>query len=103
AQQFARTGGRKLYSPLVSGAVGGPVRFTARLSEALPWTVTVADATGKVVGAGSGTGTAVDWTWDSKMAPPGAYSWAIAAGPTVRPATGTLGAKVTALTLTKLR
>ncbi len=102
AQQVARTGGPKLYSPVVSGAVGGPVRFTGRLSEPLPWSVTVEDATGNVVGAGSGTGTAVDWTWDSKAALPGAYSWALAAGPTVRPATGTLGAKVTALTLTKL-
>ena len=103
AQQVARTGGPKLYSPVVSGAVGGPVRFTGRLSEPLPWTVTVTDATGKVVGAGSGAGTAVDWTWDSRSAPPAAYSWAIAAGPLVRSATGTLGAKVTALTLTKLR
>jgi len=104
AQEVARTGGPKLYAPVVSGALGGPIRFTGRLSEALAWAVTVKDATGKVVAAGSGTGTAVDWTWDSKGAVPGAsYSWAIEAGPTVRPATGTLGAKLAALTLTKSR
>src|SRR5207253_10699758 len=31
AQQVARTGGAKRYSPLAPGAVGGPVRSTARL------------------------------------------------------------------------
>ncbi len=104
AQQVARTGGPKLYAPVVSGTLGGMIRFTGRLSDPLPWAVTVKDATGKVVGAGSGTGTAVDWTWDSKGALPGmSYSWAIEAGPSVRPATGTLVAKLTALTLTKVR
>ena len=36
-------------SPEADGSVGGPVRFTARLSEALPWTVEVKDAAGTVV------------------------------------------------------
>ena len=30
------------------------MRFQARLSEPLPWTVTVADATGNVVASGTG-------------------------------------------------
>ncbi len=102
AQQVAETGGPKLYAPAAAGALGGPVRFTAKLSAAMPWTVTVRDAAGKVVAAGTGSGTAVDWTWDSKSAAPGAsYAWVISAGADLRPASGTLGAKTTALTLTK--
>jgi flagellar hook assembly protein FlgD len=102
AKQVALAGGPKLYAPSAAGALGGPVRFTAKLSASLPWTVTVRDASGKVVGAGSGTGTTVDWTWDSKGSTPGAsYPWVISAGTDVRPASGTLGAKITALTLTK--
>ena len=104
AQQVARTGLPKLYAPVVSGTLGGPIRFTARLSQDLPWTVTVKDVTGNVVGTGTGTGAAVDWTWDSRGSLPGAgYSWRIDGGATVRPALGTIGAKVTALALTKVR
>jgi hypothetical protein len=97
-----RTGGSglpKLYEPVVRGAVGGQVRFTARLSVALPWTVTVADAAGNRVAAGAGVGTAVDWTWDATGAPQGAYVWSIDAGLTVLPARGTLG-RAAALSLT---
>jgi flagellar hook assembly protein FlgD len=102
SQQVAQTGGPKLYAPVVAGALGGPIRITAKLSVALPWTVTVRDAGGKIVGAGNGTGTTVDWTWDSKGSIPGAsYQWVISAGLEVRPASGTLGAKATSLTLTK--
>src|SRR5262249_15248974 len=64
AKAVAATGLPKLYAPVVSGKIGGAVRFTARLSSAVPWTVTVSDATGAVVVSGSGTGTTVDWTWD---------------------------------------
>jgi flagellar hook assembly protein FlgD len=102
AQQVAQTGGPKLYAPAVSGSLGGLVRFTAKLSASLPWTVTVRDSTGKVVAAGSGSGTAVDWTWDSKGSTPGAsYPWVISGGADVRPASGTIGATLTVLTLTK--
>src|SRR5207237_3077558 len=97
AQQVARTGLPKLYAPVVSGTLGGPIRFTARLSQDLRWTVTVKDATGNVVGRGKGTGTgaAVDWTWDSRGSLPGAgYSWRIDGGCTVRPALGSIGASV---------
>jgi hypothetical protein len=104
AHDTAATGAPKLYAPLARGTLGGSVRFTGRLSAALPWTVTVRDAAAAVVGAGSGTGTAIDWTWDARAANPAApYSWVMAAGSTVRPASGTLGAKLAALTLTNLR
>ncbi len=91
ARRVARTGLPKLYAPSVAGAAGGPVRFQARLSSALPWTVTIADSRGKVVATGTGTGTVADWTWRS---PPGkgSYTWTISA-PGILPATGTLGRK----------
>ena len=88
----ARTGLPKIYEPVASGAVGGPVRFTARLSASASWTVTVRDEAGTVVAGGSGTGTAVDWTWDSSAADPKQqYTWTIAA-PDARSAVGTIGA-----------
>jgi hypothetical protein len=104
AQRVATTGGPKLYAPRVTGSLGGPIRFTGRFSTALPWTVTVLDPTGGVAASTTGTGTSVDWTWDSKTAIPGAaYTWTIAAGTGVRPASGTLGGKLAALTVTKLQ
>jgi hypothetical protein len=92
ADGAAQLGLPKLYAPVVFGALGGPIRFTARLSEALPWTVTIADAAGATLAQGTGFGTAVDWTWSSAGVVPGAYSYRIEAGASVRPATGTLGA-----------
>ena len=104
ASRVAQTGLPKLYAPIVSGTVGGPVRFTARLSSALPWTVTVADATGAIVATGTGTGANVDWTWDATHAVVGAaYTWTIAAGATVRAAVGVIGGTLPTLTLTDLR
>jgi hypothetical protein len=104
ANRVAQTGLPKLYAPIVSGTIGGLVRFTARLSSALPWTVTVADATGAVVATGMGLGTSVDWTWDSSLDPPGAaYTWLISAGATVRAAVGVYGGKLAALTLANVR
>ena len=101
ARAAAGTGLPKLYEPVVRGAVGRSVRFTARLSAPLAWSVTVTDAAGATVATGTGTGTAVDWTWDSVAAPPGRYVWTIAAGPAVLPATGSLaGGAATTLTLT---
>jgi N-acetylmuramoyl-L-alanine amidase len=58
----------KLYSPRVRGTLGARIRFTGRLTAPLPWTVTVRDALGKTVAVGTGTGSAVDWTWDSAAA-----------------------------------
>jgi flagellar hook assembly protein FlgD len=93
AKRVAATGLPKLYAPTVAGVVGSPVRFQARLSSVLAWTVTVADRTGKTVASGAGEGSVVDWTWRSAGAPKGAYTWTIAA-PGLRVASGVLG-KVT--------
>ncbi|HEX7144719.1 MAG TPA: peptidoglycan recognition protein [Gaiellaceae bacterium] len=100
ARQAASDGLPKLYAPSARGTLGGQVRFRARLSEALPWTVTVADATGAVVANGTGTSQDVDWTWDASTAVPGSYSWTIAAGDNVLPASGTIGAKPVVLAIT---
>ena len=37
----------KLYAPVVRGKIGGPVAFSARLSSALPWTITVIGPDGR--------------------------------------------------------
>jgi len=100
ARQAASDGLPKLYAPSVRGTIGGQVRFQARLSQPLPWTVTVADATGAVVASGTGTSQEVDWTWDAATAVPGSYSWTIAAGDNVLPASGTIGAKPVVLAIT---
>ena len=107
AREVAATGLPKIYSPVVFGALGGKVRFTARLSSSVPWTVTVADALGHVVASGTGTSRDVDWTWDATMAPRGRYTYTIAAGGTgaaaARPATGTIGQSLPQLSVTELR
>ena len=79
-------GGPKIFAPQVDLTEVG-ARFRATLSTALPWSVTVIDATGNVVARGAGTGKAVDWTWDASAVPAGPYSWSIQAG-SARPATG---------------
>ena len=89
--EIARRGLPKLYSPLVTGAVPGLVRFKARLSSALPWTVDVYDAAGLVVGSSAGLGPNVDWTWDATLLSPGRYSYAISSEESVTPALGTIG------------
>ena len=107
ARQVAATGLPKIYSPIVFGAIGGSVRFTARLSSPVPWTVTVTDALGHVVGSGTGTGRAIDWTWDATLVPRGRYRYTIAAGgaraAAARPVTGAIGQALPQLTLTHLR
>jgi flagellar hook assembly protein FlgD len=92
-QRVAVTGLPKLYAPIVIGSVGGPVRFQARLSSSLPWTVTVVDSNGKTVASGRGTGAALDWTWRSNGALQGVYTWTMNA-PGITVATGTLGGGV---------
>jgi N-acetylmuramoyl-L-alanine amidase len=99
AQQAASAGLPKLYAPTVEGDMGGQIRFRARLTAELPWTVTVTDAEGAVVASGAGTSRDVDWTWDSATAARGLYGWTIAAGDTVRRATGTVGASPVPLTI----
>jgi flagellar hook assembly protein FlgD len=85
ARSVAARGLPKLYNPEVSGALGGPVRITGRLSTSLPWTVTIRDGAGARVAGGGGSGTAVDWTWDASATPFGTFTYTIAAGPDVRP------------------
>jgi N-acetylmuramoyl-L-alanine amidase len=92
ARVTAATGLPKLYAPSVRGAVPGLVRFRARLSTPLAWTVTVTDSLGAVVGTGAGLSASVDWTWDARALVPGRFAWRIAAGPTLRSASGTIGA-----------
>ncbi len=103
AAEVAVSGAPKLFSPAAQGIVGSQVRVTARLSVALPWTVTINDAQRRPVATGSGSGSVVDWTWDATRAPAGAYTYVIAAGPTVRPAMGTVGAAAVAVRLTQAR
>lgn len=91
AKDVVALGGPKIYAPAVAHNGEGQMRFTARLSVAQPWTVSVVNSAGIQVAQGTGTGTAVGWTWDASLAPPDRYSWTIAS-PNARSATGTLGA-----------
>ena len=102
AGDAARIGLPKLYSPVVTGTVPGTVRFKARLSSALPWTVEVSDTTGTVVGSYAGLGPNVDWTWDATLLPPGSYSYAISSEETVTPAIGAIGGGEAALSVAGL-
>ena len=77
----------KLYDPKAAGGVGELVRFTGRLSASRAWRVEVKDAVGTVVAQGSGTGRAIDWTWDASAVPIAYYTYTISAGPDVRPST----------------
>ncbi|MBA2383363.1 MAG: peptidoglycan recognition protein, partial [Actinobacteria bacterium] len=92
AGNVSRIGLPKLYAPTVTGMVPGPVRFRARLSAPLPWTIDVQDEAGRVVASTAGLGSTVDWTWDASFAPAGAYSYAIRGGAEVFPAVGVIGA-----------
>ncbi len=91
AGEVATIGLPKLYAPSVTGSVPGPVRFRARLSSALPWTVEVFDPAGLAYASTSGVGPNVDWTWDASLAPPGTYTYAIRSDVSVTPAVGTIG------------
>ncbi len=103
AKSAAAIGLPKLYSPTIEGSIGGLVSFTARLSSALSWSVTVFDAAQKPVAVGTGFGSTVRWTWDARLVTPGTYTYSIGAGPTLRPATGTLASAAGALTLEGVR
>ena len=106
-KQVAATGLPKIYSPVVIGAIGGSVSFTARLSSAVAWTVTVVDALGRTVASGTGTSMNVDWTWDASLTPAGVYRYTIAAGglgtAAARPVTGAIGESLPTLAITQLR
>ncbi len=91
AGEASRIGLPKLYAPTMTGTVPGTVRFRARLSAALPWTVDVYDATGATLASSYGIGPDVDWSWDATRLPPGSYSYAIRSEDAVTPAVGTIG------------
>ena len=84
------TGLPKLYEPRLVGKLGSFMRFTARLSAPLPWTVTVTKPNGEQVAQKTGTGDRVSWFWDSSAAGAGPYRWTIEAEG-ARPALGTIG------------
>ncbi len=87
----ARTlGGPKIFEPR-SEPEGSAIRIRGRLSGSLSWVVRITGPDGAEVARGSGTGSAVDWTWESAGAAAGAYTWTITAG-SARPASGTLRA-----------
>ncbi len=89
AAEVAKTGLPKLYQPIVTGVLGGPVRFQARLSSPIAWTVSVANAAGSVVAKGSGNSARLDWTWVSPRTG-GPYRWTMdSVG--MRSASGALG------------
>ena len=88
ATEAARIGSPKIYEPRVESGEGF-VRFRARLSSSQPWVVVVTDAGKAEVARGAGTGTTVDWTWDSTLVTAGRYTWTIRSG-SARPATGPL-------------
>ena len=102
AGDVSRRGLPKLYAPVVTGAVPGTIRFKARLSSALPWTVEVYDASGSSVGSSAGFGPNVDWVWDATRLPPGSYSYAIGSEESVTPALGAIGGGEAALSVAGL-
>jgi len=92
AADAALLGRPKLYEPAVEPSPKGGVRFRARLSEPLPWSIAVTSATGEVAHR-SGSGSVIDWSWRAESIAPGTYGYAIASTDDVLPATGsfTLG------------
>jgi hypothetical protein len=81
-------GGTKIFDPRAEVS-GQSVRVRARLSQSQAWAVRFTRSDGSEVARGSGTGPAVDWTWDFAAVTAGSYAWSISAG-TARPATGIL-------------
>ncbi len=73
------TGLPKLYDPRLAGRLGRFVRFSARLSQPLAWTVTVKGPDGARVADRSGTGDRISWFWDSSGFEPGRYTWTMEA------------------------
>jgi hypothetical protein len=91
AETAATTGLPKLYEPVLRGTFGKIMRFSARLSTPLPWTVTVTGPDGERVARKTGTGDRISWFWSTAGLGPGRYEWTIEAGSSVRPARGVVG------------
>jgi N-acetylmuramoyl-L-alanine amidase len=75
----ATTGLPKLYEPRLVGKLGKFLRFTARLSAPLPWSVTVTGPDDDVVARRTGTGDRISWFWDSSSLGAGRYVWTMEA------------------------
>jgi hypothetical protein len=99
ARRVAALGLPKLYAPSVSSDEAGGLRFTARLSSSLSWSVVVTDPAGNELGRGQGTGSVVDWPWLPAGPVPAGAQWRIES-PGATPASGALAATTTALQLT---
>jgi hypothetical protein len=95
ARRVAALGLPKLYAPSALIDESGGIRFRARVSSALPWSVVVADAAGTELARGTGTAAAVDWTWRSAEPVPAGTRWRIEA-PGATSAEGVLGGTATA-------
>ena len=87
------TGLPKLYDPRLAGKIGRFVRFSARLSQPLVWTVTVKGPGGARVAEKSGTGDRISWFWDASGLEPGRYTWTMEADG-ARPARGIVAGSV---------
>jgi hypothetical protein len=87
----ATTGLPKLYEPVVRGSIGKTIRFSARLSAPLQWSINVTGPDGTIVARKQGIGDHVTWSWNSAGRRPGRYLWTIDAGSSVRPARGVIG------------
>jgi flagellar hook assembly protein FlgD len=98
ARRVGSLGLPKLYAPSAATDESGGVRFTARLSSSLPWSVVVTDPGGAELGRGDGTGPAVDWTFVPTAPVPAGTQWRIES-PGATPSTGVLGAATTTLRL----
>ena len=75
----AEIGLPKLYAPTATGSVPGKVRFRARLSAPLEWTIDVTNAKGTLVFSTAGYGQTVDFNWNASGLPAGSYAYAIRA------------------------
>ncbi|MGI8973658.1 MAG: N-acetylmuramoyl-L-alanine amidase [Gaiella sp.] len=87
ARKVAARGLPKLYAPSLDRDEAGGTRFTARVSSALPWTVTVTDEAGIELDRGEGRGTTIDWVTSASI--PAGARWRIET-PGATPATGVL-------------
>jgi flagellar hook assembly protein FlgD len=96
AKRVAALGLPKLYQPTAEPDESGGIRFTARLSSALPWTAVVTDAAGAELGRGEGVGASVDWTWLPTAPIPAGAHWRIES-PGATAAEGVLSASATTL------
>ena len=87
----------------MTGTLGGPIRFTARLSDRVAWVVTVRDQTrGRPLRAGPGSGPTSIGPGTPPPRPRVRYTWTISS-PQMRSAAGTIGTAPGPLALQQLK